>query len=70
MDFKEIRFKGMKLTEEELIQMFYFRFQETPLLERAGAVMEHFADAYETLHQRILRRKSWNSCSRNLTACM
>ena len=35
MDFKEIRFKGMKLTEEELIQMFYFRFQETPLLERA-----------------------------------
>ena len=54
MDFKEIRFKGMKLTEEELIQMFYFRFQETPLLERAGAVMEHFADAYETLHQRDL----------------
>lgn len=54
MDFQEISFKGMKLTEEELIRMFYFRFQETPLLERAFAVMEHFADAYETLHQRDL----------------
>lgn len=59
MDFHEITFKGMKLTEEELIRMFYSRFQETPLLERALAVMEHFADAYETLHQRDLSEEEW-----------
>ena len=55
-DFTSMYIGGGTTTiiEEELIQMFYFRFQETPLLERAGAVMEHFADAYETLHQRDL----------------
>lgn len=51
-DFKEIEFKGMKLTEEELIHLFYFKFQDTPLLSRMEAVMEYFIDAYETLHGR------------------
>lgn len=49
VDFKEISFRGMKMTEEDLIRMFYFKFQETPLLERMSAVREYFVDAYETL---------------------
>ena len=49
VDFREISFRGMHLTEEELIRMFYFKFQETPLLSRMDAVMEYFVDAYETL---------------------
>lgn len=52
MEFKEITFKGMKLTEEELIRLFYFKFQDTPLLERMDAVMEYFVDSYETLYSR------------------
>ena len=49
VDFKEISFRGMKMTEEDLIRMFYFKFQDTPLLERMSAVREYFVDAYETL---------------------
>ena len=49
MDFREISFHGMKLSEEELIRLFYFKFPGTPLLSRMDAVMEYFVDAYETL---------------------
>lgn len=49
VDFREISFRGTKLTEEELIRMFYFKFQDTPLLARMNAVMDYFVDAYETL---------------------
>lgn len=52
VDFREINFRGMKMTEEELIRMFYFKFQDTPLLERMGAVRDYFVDAYETLKGR------------------
>ena len=49
MDFREISFHGMKLSEEELIRLFYFKFPGTPLLARMDAVMEYFIDEYETL---------------------
>ena len=49
IDFKEISFREMKMSEEELIRMFYFKFQDTPLLSRMNAVMDYFIDAYETL---------------------
>lgn len=49
IDFREISFAGIKISEEELIRMFYFKFQDTPLLARMDAVMEYFVDAYETL---------------------
>lgn len=52
IDFKEVSFRGAKLTEEDLIRLFYFKFQETPLLKRMDAVMEYFVDAYETLKGR------------------
>lgn len=52
VDFRDISFRGSQLTEEELIRMFYFKFQETPLLARMDAVMEYFVDAYETLKGR------------------
>ena len=52
VDFRPISFKGSQLTEEELIRMFYFKFQETPLLARMDAVMDYFVDAYETLKGR------------------
>lgn len=52
VDFRPISFRGSQLTEEELIRMFYFKFQETPLLARMDAVMDYFVDAYETLKGR------------------
>ena len=52
VDFRPISFRGSQHTEEELIRMFYFKFQETPLLARMDAVMDYFVDAYETLKGR------------------
>ena len=54
MDFTEVQFKGMKLTEQEIIDLFYYKFQEIPLLARMGAVQEYFVDAWETLRGRDL----------------
>lgn len=53
-DLRAVTFKGFKKTEEELIQLFYFKFQNTPLLKRMDAVMEYVADEYETLCERNL----------------
>lgn len=54
MDFKDIEFKGLRKTEDELIQLFYFKFQDIPLLKRMDAVMEYFVDEFETLRDRDL----------------
>ena len=54
MDFKDIEFKGLKKTESELIQLFYVKFQDIPLLKRMDAVMEYFVDEFETLRDRDL----------------
>lgn len=52
VDFSGISFRGMELSEQEIIRLFYFRFQETPLLLRMDAVKDYFVDAWETLNQR------------------
>lgn len=52
IEFKEISFRGMTLTEEEMIQLFYYKFTETPLLKRLDAVKEYFIDSWETLRGR------------------
>ena len=57
MDFREISFRGMNLKEEEVIRLFYEKFCETPLLKRMDAVMEYFADAYETLRGKDLEEE-------------
>lgn len=54
MDFHKIEYKGIKKTEEELIHLFYFKFQNTPILRRMDAVMEYCVDEYETLCGRDL----------------
>lgn len=57
VDFRDIEYKGMEMKAEELLKMFYFKFQETPLLSRMEAVMEYFVDEYETLHEKTLREE-------------
>ena len=54
MDFRSVQFRKEEITEEEIIHLFYFKFQEIPLLARMDAVREYFVDAYETLHGRKL----------------
>ena len=54
MSFRDIEYKGLRKTESELIHLFYFKFQNIPLLARMDAVREYVTDEYETLRGREL----------------
>ena len=49
VNIRSFTFKGFHKSEEELIHLFYFKFQTIPLLARMDAVMEYVVDEYETL---------------------
>ena len=67
MEFRDVEFRGLVKTEAELVDLFYFKFQDIPLLARMDALLEHFVDEYETLHSctlpeedaDALREKFW-----------
>ena len=54
MNFKDIEYKGCVLKEKEIIDFFYFKFLDIPLLSRMEAVAEYFIDQVETLRDRDL----------------
>ena len=59
MNFQTIEYKGFEKTEQEILNLFYFKFQDIPLLSRMEAVLEYFIDEYETLkdvYKRQLQR--------------
>ena len=49
MDFQDVEYKSFTKKEEEIIDLFYFKFQDIPLLSRMEAVAENFIDEVETL---------------------
>ena len=49
VDFREITFKKMSMPPERMLEMFYFKFPDIPLLSRMDALADYFIDAYETL---------------------
>lgn len=49
MLFKDVNYKGFTKTESELIELFYFKFMDIPLLSRMEAIAEYFIDEVETL---------------------
>lgn len=49
MNFQTIEYKEFEKTEQEILNLFYFKFQDIPLLSRMEAVLEYFIDEYETL---------------------
>ena len=57
VEFCDIEMKGMRKTADELMQLFYYKFPETPLLSRMEAVMEYVIDEYETLRGRDLNEE-------------
>ena len=54
MNFKRFEYRGFVKTAEEIVELFYFKFSEHPLLTRMEAVMEYILDEYETLYSRNL----------------
>lgn len=57
VDFHAIEWHGFHKTEEELIQLFYFKFQDTPILARMNAVKDYFIDEIETCRGRDLKEE-------------
>ena len=49
MNFHDVEYKNFTRKEEEIIELFYFKFQDIPLLSRMEAVAENFIDEVETL---------------------
>ena len=54
VDFKNIKYRGTEKTADEILEFFYYKYMEVPLLSRMGAIMEYFVDEYETLNNREL----------------
>ena len=49
MNFRDIEHRGIVKKEQEIIELFYFKFMDIPLLSRMDAVAEYFIDEVETL---------------------
>lgn len=49
MRFKDVSYHGYVLPEEKIIDLFYYKFLDIPLLSRMEAVAEYFIDEIETL---------------------
>ena len=49
MNFHDVEYKNFTKKEEKIIELFYFKFQDIPLLSRMEAVAENFIDEVETL---------------------
>ncbi|MDO4306096.1 MAG: AAA family ATPase [Eubacteriales bacterium] len=49
MRFQDVEYRGFCKTEKEIIELFYFKFTDIPLLSRMEAVAEYFIDEVETL---------------------
>ncbi|MDC7289519.1 AAA family ATPase [Blautia schinkii] len=54
MNFRDVEYRGFVKTESELIELFYFKFMDIPLLSRMEAVAEYFIDEVETLRDNDL----------------
>ena len=49
MNFRDVDYRGFEKTEKEIIELFYFKFMDIPLLSRMDAVADYFIDEIETL---------------------
>lgn len=49
MNFRDVEHRGVVKKEQEIIELFYFKFMDIPLLSRMDAVAEYFIDEVETL---------------------
>ena len=49
MNFRDVEHRGVVKKEQEIIELFYFKFMDIPLLSRMDAVAEYLIDEVETL---------------------
>ena len=69
MNFRDVEYRGCTLSEKEIIDLFYFKFLDVPLLSRMYSVAEYFIDQVETLRDRDLsdeEREEVMECFRSM----
>ena len=69
MNFRDMEYRGCTLSEKEIIDLFYFKFLDVPLLSRMHSVAEYFIDQVETLRDRDLsdeEREEVMECFRSM----
>ena len=69
MNFRDVEYRGCTLSEKEIIDLFYFKFLDVPLLSRMHSVAEYFIDQVETLRDRDLsdeEREEVMGCFRSM----
>ena len=69
MNFRDVEYRGCTLSEKEIIDLFYFKFLDVPLLSRMHSVAEYFVDQVETLRDRDLsdeEREEVMECFRSM----
>lgn len=69
MNFRDVEYRGYTLSEKEIIDLFYFKFLDVPLLSRMHSVAEYFIDQVETLRDRDLsdeEREEVMECFRSM----
>ena len=49
LNFKPVSYKGMHMSESEMMRFFYEVYADVPLLSRMDTIRDYFVDAYETL---------------------
>lgn len=52
MNFKNFEYRGYKKSANEIMELFYYKFPDLPLLSRMESVLEYVVDEYETLARR------------------
>lgn len=52
MNFKDFRYKKMEIQESEIIELFYEKMTDVPILSRMEKIAEYFIDAQETLRNK------------------
>lgn len=57
VDFHDVKYKGLEKRAGEILDFFYYKYAEVPLLSRMKLVMEYFIDEYETLYGRELQEE-------------
>lgn len=67
MEFADVGWRGYHKSEEELIRLFYDRFQNIPLLSRMQAIMEYCVDEYETMSGRELTEEELDPIRQKFT---
>ena len=58
VNFKSVTYRQMTMTESEIMDLFYDKFCEVPLLSRMDAVFDRFKDEYETLYRVLSEEES------------